>query len=170
MYRIMLVDDEENILKALKRALLVNRQWQVDTYNNVQEALKAAQTMLYEVIISDYRMPSMDGVEFLCQVKELQPDSVRIILSGQSDMSALIKAINDAEIFRFIPKPWTDYDLISTIELGIKHIEVVLENRRLVKQVSTYETKLAHVEKLHPKIFEVNRDNDGSILINEDDY
>ncbi len=142
MYRIMIVDDEENILRALKRALDHQFDWSIETYNQPAEALKRAQTTAFDLFLSDYRMPEMDGVQLLTKIKQLQPEAMRLILSGHTDITALTSAINQAEIYRFISKPWEDYDLITTLLQALIHRDILTENRRLADQVREQQREL----------------------------
>jgi two-component system probable response regulator PhcQ len=112
---IVIIDDEVNILKSIQRVLR-HEPWEILTYNDPHEAIRELSGRLdIDVIISDYRMPQMNGVELLQTLKEQCPDSIRMILSGQVDMEAVLNAINKAEVYRFIMKPWNDDDLIITL-------------------------------------------------------
>ena len=175
MYRIMIVDDEPNILNSLNRVLKRKEEWEVETYDSVADALKRAQTATFELVISDYKMPEMDGVEFLNEFKKFQPEAMRIILSGFTELQALLGAINEAEIFRYLCKPWDDHDLIGTITHALAHREVLVENRRLADQVREQQGELdkrkSALEKLaeqHPALVVVNWAEDGSIIVGED--
>lgn len=176
MYRIMLVDDEENILKALKRTMGQHKEWEIETYVKPADALKRAMTANFDLFLSDFRMPEMDGVKFLTEVKNLQPESMRLILSGYTDLEALMGAINEAQIYRFITKPWEDFDLISTVKQALGFRDMQVENRRLADQVREQQEELDKqnyvLEKYrerHPDLFIVNRAPDGSIILNEGD-
>ena len=171
----MLVDDEENILNALRRCLNKYDNWEIEIYNSGADALRRAQVSTFDLFISDFRMPEMNGVEFLSQAKQLQPNAVRVILSGYTDLEALMGAINEAEIFRFINKPWNDNELILTIEQALKYKDMMTENLYLANQVreqreqlSKTDTLLAKLEQDSPGITQVNWSDDGSIIINED--
>lgn len=175
MNRIMVVDDEDNILRALRRVLSGNDQ-DVELFSNPHEALRRVQVAIFDLIISDYRMPDMDGVHFLCEVKKLQPESMRIIISGHADMQGLLGAINEAEIFRFVSKPWDDYDLQATVQNALLHRSVLVENRRLADQVRRQREILhrqsAAIRKLetqYPGLTKVNWGVDGSVVMEEDD-
>ena len=111
MQRLMMVDDEENVLSALQRVCRGQKQWEIEIYNDPEVALSRAQTANFDLFLSDYRMPQMNGVQFLSKVKELQPDAMRLIISGQTDREGLMGAINEAQIYRFIDKPWQEHDL-----------------------------------------------------------
>jgi len=172
----MLIDDEENILNALIRILRSNSDWDIETYSNPVEALKRAKTNNFDLFLSDYRMPEMDGVELLSEIKVVQPESMRLILSGFSDLNALISAINQAEIYRFITKPWEDYELISTVKQALQFKDILVENRRLADQVRDQKKELdkrKHVlqtyKDAHPELFLVKWSEDGSIILNDSD-
>jgi DNA-binding NtrC family response regulator len=175
MYRILIVDDEESIVNALKRCLRKVADWEIEIFTSGSEALRRAEGTSFDLFISDFRMPEMNGVEFLSKVKKIQPNSARIILSGYTDLEALVGAINEAEIFRFINKPWNDYELILTIEQALKYKDMLTENLYLANQVREQKTKLdtneellTKLEKQNPGITQVNWSDDGSITIEED--
>ena len=177
MYRIMIVDDEENILNALRRLFVKDTDWEIEAYNNAADALKRATTCPFDLFLSDFRMPEINGVEFLTQVKELQPDSMRFILSGFTDLDALLGAINEANIFRFINKPWHDGELISSIQQALEIRDVIMENRFLANEVREQRKELERRKKAlnsfrdnHPDLFKVAWGDDGSIIINAKDY
>jgi response regulator RpfG family c-di-GMP phosphodiesterase len=175
MNRIMIVDDEPNILSSLTRVLRRRDDWEVETFDTVAEALKRIQTMPFEIVISDYRMPEMDGVEFLNEVRKFQPEAIRIVLSGITELQAILDAINEAEIHRYICKPWDDQDLIATIGTALAHREVLVENRRLADRVREQQEELnkrkSALDRLaeeHPALVHVDWADDGSIVVNEE--
>ena len=121
-------------------------------------------------------MPEVSGVEFLSILRSMQPDTIRLVLSGYTDLDGLLKAINEAEIYRYITKPWNDYDLRATVNQALVHHETLLENRRLAEQVRAQQQQidyqqqeLLRLERLHPGITQVERDLDGSIIIGNQD-
>jgi two-component system, probable response regulator PhcQ len=147
MSRILLVDDEENILHALQR-LFKSDGYEVETYTNATEALKRARAAEFDLVISDYRMPGMDGVFFLTELKHIQPHAMRLLVSGYTDLDALLGAINEAQIFHFIAKPWIDYDLRTTVAHALAHRTMLAENRRLADQVRAQEDKIQRQNRL----------------------
>ena len=180
MSRVMLVDDEESILKALRRILRLapcsfgGRSFplEVDTFTSPLEALEAARHDSYDLFISDYRMPVMDGIEFLKAAKETQPDAARLILSGYADLNALVRAVNEVGIDRFIGKPWNDYELMSAIGQALAHRELLMENRQLANLVrmemgdcTPQDVEAERLETLEPGITEVNWGPDGSVIL-----
>lgn len=107
--RVLCVDDEPNILRAL--SWLLRKDFQVVTAESAHEGLGLIRTGDFDVVISDHRMPEMSGVDFLSQVKLLAPRAMRILLTGYSDMQAVIQSVNESEIFRFVSKPWDVLEL-----------------------------------------------------------
>lgn len=111
--KVLFVDDEPRILVAMKA--LFRNSYQVFTANSGAEAVKVLRDQDVDVIVSDQRMPEMNGVEFLRQARALRPRAIRILLTGYSDLNAILGAINEGEIFRYINKPWSNNDLRQTI-------------------------------------------------------
>ncbi len=128
--RLLLVDDEANILRSLRRVLR-RSEWTIETAEDGEAALEVFARFQPEVVISDFRMPGMNGVEFLARVKELAPHTQRIMLTGQADQHAIEEAINRSEVFRFISKPWNDVQLTLTVRSAFEQHRLVSENERL---------------------------------------
>ena len=182
MSRILIVDDDESILKALRRLLTMTPctvgeqsfKLTVDLFSTPLDALEKAKHTPYDLVLSDYRMPVMNGVEFLRAFRKIQPDAARLILSGYADLNGLIAAINDAGISRFISKPWNDYELIAAIGQALALRALTLENQRLADQarlamgaISEEEIERKRLEAAEPGITHVNWGPDGSVLIDE---
>ena len=141
MYRILLVDDEQNVLNALRREL--EDDYEIETFSNPAEALQRCHETRFDLVVADYQMPEMNGIQFLSQFGRLQPDATRLILSGQADTSVLVKAINESHIYRFIDKPWGQAELAVTLAQALAYRKVLLENRRLTES-SLAQRNLAH--------------------------
>jgi serine/threonine-protein kinase len=112
-HRILFVDDEERILTALKT--IFRSKYHVLTAANGMEALDFIKRFKIPVVVSDQRMPGMLGVELLRRAREISPDSVRILLTGYSDLASIVGSINDGEVYRFISKPWDNQELQKVI-------------------------------------------------------
>jgi serine/threonine-protein kinase len=112
-HRILFVDDEERILTALKT--IFRGKYHVLTAANGMEALEFIKRFKIPVVVSDQRMPGMLGVELLRRAREISPDSVRILLTGYSDLASIVGSINDGEVYRFISKPWDNQELQAVV-------------------------------------------------------
>src|SRR6185369_3349926 len=104
---VLLVDDEENMISSLKR-LLRREGYRILSAGGGSEGLEILANNRVDVIVSDQRMPQMTGVEFLRRVKTLYPDTVRIVLSGYTELQSITDAINEGAIYKFLTKPWDD--------------------------------------------------------------
>lgn len=111
---ILCVDDEPNILRSLH--WLLGRRFEVKTAESGQAALPLVKEFDFDVIISDQRMPGMTGAEFLREARKISPRSMRLLLTGYSDMSAILRSVNESEIYRFIKKPWDMKTLVTVTE------------------------------------------------------
>ncbi|NMG28740.1 ATPase, T2SS/T4P/T4SS family [Aromatoleum evansii] len=132
-YRILFVDDEPAILKALTR-IFRSQSYEVLTAGNSTEALARLKEAPVQVIISDYMMPGMNGAELLKHVKKLYPDTIRIMLTGHADTGAVMGAINEGAVYKFILKPWNDDDLRVTVSLALEQFDLVQKNRALTAE------------------------------------
>lgn len=139
---LMLVDDEPNILTALKR-LLRRDGYEILTANSGEEGLVLLEDNAVDVIISDQRMPGMMGVDFLRIAKEKYPDTVRIVLSGYTELKSVTDAVNEGAIYKFLTKPWEDNQLREHIAEAFRRKEMEDENRRLNMEVQNVNQELA---------------------------
>lgn len=142
--KILCVDDEPNVLNALRR-LFMDEEYEILTAPSAQDGISTLEKEEIQLVISDYRMPSMNGVEFLREVYRRWPNTVRIVLSGYADASAIVGAINDGHIYKFIPKPWNDDELKVTISNAIERYFLFKKNKELTQELKE---KNEELEKL----------------------
>lgn len=120
---VLFVDDEEKILKSLKRGLLYEPYKKIFA-NSGQEALEVLEGNQVHIIVTDMRMPEMNGLELLKIVKEKYPHIVRMVLSGYTQISTLLTAINQGEIYKYITKPWKlDEEFVPAVRSAIEYYE-----------------------------------------------
>lgn len=180
MSRILILDDEPRIVQALRRLLRAAPcsygqhvfDLEVETFNSARAALERLNHARFDLFLSDYRMPEMDGVSFLKAAKAIQPDACRLILSGYADLNALLRAVNEVGIDRFIAKPWNDYELVAAIAQALAHRELLLENKRLADlmrldcgDISPADLEAGLLESIEPGITKVNWGPDGSVIL-----
>jgi response regulator RpfG family c-di-GMP phosphodiesterase len=129
--KVLMVDDEKNVLEGYKRYL--HREFNLSLANSGKEALEMCKTDgPFSVVISDQKMPQMDGVQFLSLVKERYPDSVRMMLTGQADMDETIAAVNEGNIFRFLTKPCNSKVLSSAINDGLEQYRLIIAEKEIL--------------------------------------
>lgn len=131
--KILLVDDDSNVLDGYRRSL--NREFSLETALGGEQALKlAAESGPYAVVVSDMRMPGMNGIQLLTQIKTRWPDTVRIVLTGYADMDSAIQAINEGSIFRFLNKPCNKEMMAKTLTAALVQYRLVTAEKQLLEQ------------------------------------
>jgi two-component system, probable response regulator PhcQ len=176
MRRVLLIDDEGLVLRALQRTirpLFQARDVRLETFTDPELALLRCGEVSFDVVMSDYRMPAINGADFLQFVKRLQPDAVRIVLSASTDFAEVSNAINRAEVFRYVAKPWEAEELRSMLVLAFERFDQSRDIRRRLEeehapQLSAAELELRKLEQEEPGITAVRRDADGSVYLEPD--
>lgn len=133
-HTVLCVDDEQNILSALKR-LLRKEGYRLLTAQSAQEGLKVLEENEVHLVISDQRMPEMNGTDFLATVREKHPDTIRIVLTGYTEVDAITESINKGNIYKFFLKPWNDQGLKLEIKQALEQYDLVRRNKELDKKV-----------------------------------
>lgn len=162
-HTVLIVDDEEGILKALKR-LLANLQVNVLAATSGQEALNLLKNQPVSLIISDQRMPNMTGVEFLQRSREVSPDSIRVMLTGYTDIDATIDAINSGAIKYYFNKPWDDEFFLNRVRESIEMYRMTSENKRLAKLTQNQNQQFKEInttleQKVEEQTTEIKKQN-----------
>ncbi len=165
--KILIVDDETEILRVLEKTL--EDDFEVMTSPRAKEALDLIDDSI-QVILSDQRMPEMTGSDFFAIVRLKYPQIVRIIMSGYSDMNALINSVNHGEIFRYINKPWEYQDLMNTLKLAVDkyqenmaHRQLMDENKHLIERNRDVANRLAQtmeeLKRLQTELAKFNKES-----------
>ncbi|RJQ52584.1 MAG: response regulator [Nitrospiraceae bacterium] len=168
---ILIVDDDTAVIAAIKRSLM-EEPYVVYTANSGMEGLDLLKMHKIKLVISDEKMPGMTGTEFLSTVKNMFPETVRIMLTGYASIQAAMKAVNSGEIYRFFSKPWEDIELKLSIRSAIERYDLEEENRILLATVKSQASELKQLEKMHPGITSLKKDREGNLIlpdISEDD-
>lgn len=174
MKRLMLVDDEHNVVSALKRVLRASLAGDVriECFTDPTVALARIQEVSFDVILSDYRMPQMNGIEFLRAACKVQPHLVRMILSATSDFEIVQQAINEIEIYRYLAKPWTEIELVKHVGGALDRSEQTRTDRQLADSMRVQQGKLSvadqemrRLEELEPGLTVVEWGPHGEVLM-----
>ena len=129
-YKLLIVDDEEDNLALMYRTL--RTRYNITKAHSAIEALEILRTEQFDCILSDHKMPLMDGVEFLKRVNDMQPKTMRLLVTAYSDVKILIDAINYAKIYRYIKKPYTPDELLMIVEAALECYQLKLDNENLI--------------------------------------
>jgi DNA-binding NtrC family response regulator len=178
MAKLVIVDDEPNVLNALRRICLNHdvppaiSNPQLMSFTSPVKALEYLQDHRVDLIISDFRMPEMDGATFLTEARKLQANSARIIIGAHADIDGIMRAINGAGIFQYVTKPWSDRELKGAIVQVLAHRALLVENQQLGNEVSRQrdiiseqQAELERLELESPGITHVRWTEDGGVLI-----
>lgn len=174
MRRILLLDDEINVLNALQRALrqCFHGDLRIEVFTDPEQALLRSAEVPFDVVISDLRMPALNGVDFLQAFKGIQPDAIRLMLSASTEFDAVMKAVNQAEVFRYIAKPWQIEHLKETLELAFVRRDEAVETRRITDEararrgeLTPQELEARRLEAEEPGITRVKWGEDGSVYL-----
>ncbi len=173
-HKVLIVDDEESILSALRR-LFRNEDFDILTAANGAEGLNLIRegAPLLSLIISDQSMPEMTGAQFLAEARKILPDTMRVLLTGHSNMDAIVDAINDGGVHRYLTKPWKDEDLLLQVRQILEQYELILENRRLLELTKKQNEELMLLnssleEKVKEKTAEIIKKNEELTHLNRE--
>jgi DNA-binding NtrC family response regulator len=144
---IVLVDDEEMVLTSIRAFLSLETEYEVSTFSNPAEAVKSFGSRPMDVVVTDYLMPHMTGLDLLRKAKEAQPSAARILLTGHADKQSAIQAINDVGLYQYLEKPWDNAQLLLVINSAI-------ERTRLLRML---EDKVLALDAAHGQIKEAQR-------------
>ncbi len=150
---LLVVDDEPEVLRSLHD--LFRREYRVLTFERGPEALNALQDIDPPVVMTDQRMPQMTGVEFLRHVKRLRPDSTRLLFTGYADLKAVIDAINEGNVFRYITKPWDAEEMQTVVRQAVEHHDLLVERRQLIGELQEKNARLREADSLKRAFIEV---------------
>jgi signal transduction histidine kinase len=168
-YCLLIIDDEVEITKSLVRQF--RKKYKVFTTTNAEDGFKILEKENIQVILSDERMPGMTGVEFFTKIKDKYPDILKLILTGYSDIEAVIRAINDGQVFRYATKPWNPIELDSIIKEAFDKYDLILQNRKLMNSLRELNRSLEEkvisrtleLERLNVKLSELNNEKNRYI-------
>lgn len=160
--RILCVDDEVNVLRALERTFMED-DYQIIRATSGAEGLEIMKsTAPIQLVIADYRMPEMSGVDFLREVRSYWPDTVRIVLSGYADASTIVAAINEGQIYKFVPKPWNTDELRVTIENSLERYYL---NKRNLELTAELREKNEELNRVNSNLEKTISENTAEILL-----
>ncbi len=161
-YQILFVDDESNVLKAMRR-IFHQENYTIHTAESGDQALAIMDQEKIQVVISDHRMPGMTGTDLLREIKKRHPSTIRIMLTGYADVDAVMGAVNDGAVYKFITKPWNDDDLRLTVSLALEQYDLIQENRSLKKQASQHSKEIKRLSRF----VNVHRSQLGQLLVRQ---
>jgi DNA-binding NtrC family response regulator len=150
---IVIVDDEEMVLTSLRSFLNLETDYVVETYTSPKKALENLNSKPLDLIISDYLMPEMNGIDFLLQIKSRHPFSTRILLTGYADKENAIKAINEVGLYQYVEKPWDNEELKIIIQNGLERRFLMEKLQEKIEEVQRVQQSLQDIQAQIIKAF-----------------
>lgn len=145
-HSLLIVDDDQNIINSLIRQLRHDR-YEIHSANTGEEGFSIIEKNNVGVVLSDFMMPGMDGVDFLKKVKKLKSNIVRILFTAYASMENAINAINKVQIFRYLTKPWSEDEMKQTIRQAFEHYDLLIDNERMQKEIKEKNNQLESMNK-----------------------
>ena len=164
--QILIVDDDVSVLAGLRRALY-DEPFVITTESVPAKALRLVESNDFDVVVSDHDMPEMNGATFLEEVRKLDPTVVCFMLTGKATLDIAIAAINERIVDRFFCKPCNHVDLAASIRSALEQRALLSESRRLLWMYRRQEAQLERLEREHPDLTKVERDDSGAILLDD---
>lgn len=143
---VLLVDDEDMVLTSVRAFLMLETEFHIHGYTTPADALKHLETHPADVIVSDYLMPNMNGIQFLAQARELQPEAARILLTGHADKQSAIRAINEIGLYHYLEKPWDNSQLLLVLNGAIERSQLVRRLQRMAQDLDQAHDSLKDIQ------------------------
>jgi len=160
--KILIVDDDKGVLSALKRLFMEDR-YEIYTAESGEYGLKVLEKETIHLILTDQKMPGMNGIEFLEKTIDKYPDVIRIIITGYAELQDAIRAVNSGCVYKFIQKPWNNDDLRITVRRALEQYSLLIKNRDLTMELKKRDSILEKLEREYPGI--TKRPKDGYFQI-----
>ena len=150
---LLIVDDEEMVLTSLRAFLTLETEYELLTFSSTAQAIEAARERSIDLVVSDYLMPDMTGIDFLLAIKKLHPYATRILLTGYADKENAIKAINEVGLYQYVEKPWDNNELKLVIQNGLERRFLMEKLEQKISEVQQVQRNLQDIQAQIIKAF-----------------
>jgi DNA-binding NtrC family response regulator len=143
---VLLVDDEDMVITSIRAFLQLETEYEIHGYTSPLEATRHLETNPVDVVVSDYLMPKMNGIQLLAKAKEFQPEAARVLLTGHADKQSAIQAINQVGLYQYLEKPWDNSQLLLVINSAIERTQLLRNLKEKVSELDEAHTNLKDVQ------------------------
>lgn len=143
---VLIVDDEEMVITSVKAFLNLETDYDIKGFTDPEEAARYLETHPADVVVSDYLMPKMNGIQLLAKAKQLQPEAARVLLTGHADKQSAIQAINEVGLFQYLEKPWDNAQLLLVIQSAIERTQLFRSLRDKISELDNAHSSLKDVQ------------------------
>ena len=144
--RVVLVDDEEMVITSIRAFLQMETEYEINGFTHPEEAVKHLETTPVDVVVSDYLMPKMNGIQLLAKAKQFQPEAARVLLTGHADKQSAIVAINDVGLYQYLEKPWDNAQLLLVIQSAIERTQLLRKLQQKVSELDEAHSSIKDVQ------------------------
>jgi len=144
---VLIVDDEDMVITSLKAYLQLETDFEIHGFTDPAEAVRYLEKESADVVVSDYLMPKLNGIQLLARAKELQPEASRVLLTGHADKQSAIQAINNVGLFQYLEKPWDNQQLLLVIQAAIERATLLRDLREKISQLDAAHASLKDVQR-----------------------
>jgi len=144
---VLIVDDEDMVITSIKAFLQLETDFEIRGFTDPEEAAAHVAANEVDVIVSDYLMPKMNGIQLLGRVKESQPEASRVLLTGHADKQSAIQAINEVALFQYLEKPWDNAQMLLVVRSGAERARLFRDLREKVDALDSANSSLKSVQK-----------------------
>src|SRR5207248_9260071 len=145
--KVLIADDEEMVITSVRAYLQLETDFDIQGFTDSEQAAKFLESHPVEIVVSDFLMPRMTGLQLLARAKQLQPEVTRVLLTGHADKQSAIQAINEVGLYQYVEKPWDNAQLLLIIQNGIERAKLLRELREKVSELDTAHSSLKNVQK-----------------------
>ncbi len=142
----MIVDDEEMVITSIRAFLRLETEYAVHGFTSPEDAARQLETNPVDVIVTDYLMPKMNGIQLLAKAKNLQPEAARVLLTGHADKQSAIQAINEIGLYQYLEKPWDNAQLLLVIQGAIERTRLLRTLRDKISELDAAHSNLKDVQ------------------------
>ncbi len=150
---VILVDDEDMVITSVRAFLTLETDYNIHGFTSPVEATRYLESNPADVVVSDYLMPQLNGIQLLAKSKELQPEAARILLTGHADKNSAIQAINEVGLYHYLEKPWDNAQLLLIIKSAIERTTLLRQLDRMVSQLDNAHDSLKDIQTRLVKAF-----------------
>jgi DNA-binding NtrC family response regulator len=143
----MIVDDEDMVITSIRALLTLETSYRVEGFTESDAAAAYVESHTIDVIVSDYLMPKLNGIQLLARAKAAQPEASRVLLTGHADKQSAIQAINDVALFQYLEKPWDNAQLLLVLKAAIERAELYRTLREKVTELDSAHSSLKEVQR-----------------------
>ena len=144
---VLIVDDEDMVITSVRAYLQLETDFDIHGFTDPEEAVRFMEANIFDIAVSDYLMPKLNGIQFLGRAKQLRPEASRVLLTGHADKQSAIVAINEVGLYQYLEKPWDNAQLLLVVQNGVERARLLRDLQAKIAELSTANASSKDVQK-----------------------